>query len=248
MKTCIAVICRKPNLIWMNFLSAITHYDVFLIIDDNTENYTDLYKVNFPKIQFVQISNELCPAAGFTNLNFMVHKTITAWEKALYYFSVINASSFDKVWFLEDDVFVSSEKTLLNIDSQYPKADLLTNSFQTNNIGPQKHGWKWEGILPNINLPLPHYNAMCCACRMSTIMLKAILKYATANKRLFFLEACFPTIAKSEKLIYKIPKELFFIQFNNTFLKHTTISSKNLYHPIKILSEHKVLRNRLNKK
>jgi hypothetical protein len=244
MKNCIGVICRKPNLIWMNFLSAFTQYDVFLLIDDNTENYAELYKTNFPKIQFVQISNELCQAAGFTNLNFMVHKTITAWEKALFYFSVMNANKYNKVWFLEDDVFVNREKTLLDIDSQYPKADLLTNRYDTNNIGRQKHGWKWEGISPNINLPLPHYNAMCCACRMSTKMLNAILKYATANKRLFFLEACFPTIAKSEKLIYKTPRELFFIRFNNTYLRSTTISPKNLYHPIKNVIEHKIIRNK----
>ena len=53
MKNCICVICRKPNLIWMNFLSAFTQYDVFFLIDDNTENYAELYKTNFPKIQFV---------------------------------------------------------------------------------------------------------------------------------------------------------------------------------------------------
>lgn len=244
MKRCISVICRKPNFIWMTFLSAFTQYDVFLIIDDNLENYAELYKVQFPKIHFIQISNDLCEAAGFTNLNFMVHKTITAWEKALFYFSVINSSTYNKVWFLEDDVFVNNEKTLLGIDSQYPNADLLTNTYDTNKIGNLKRGWKWEGISPNIKLPLPHYNAMCCASRMSTKMLSGILKYATVNKRLFFLEACFPTIAKNEKLNYKVPKELFFIRFQNTFLKSATINSKNLYHPIKNLGEHQILRNK----
>ena len=58
----------------------------------------------------------------------------------LYYFSKLN-TSYKNVWFIEEDVYVPNEKSIINIDNKY-KNDLLCNKYQTNKDG-QINGWEW---------------------------------------------------------------------------------------------------------
>jgi len=40
----------------------------------------------------------------------LIFNEIIAWDRALYYFSVIN-KNYENIWFLEDDVFIYGEET-----------------------------------------------------------------------------------------------------------------------------------------
>ena len=129
MRTAVCVICFKPHDAWIKFLSTFTEYDVFVIIDDNSHDYVS----SNDKIKFVQVSHEDCMNNGFLGINFLFHNP-TGWEKALYYFSTV-MKDHDRVWFMEEDIFFNSEKTLLDIDAAYPTSDLLTAPCEENKDG-----------------------------------------------------------------------------------------------------------------
>ena len=93
-KKCICLLTYKPHKIWLDFLNDFSKYDIYIIIDDNTLNYNDLYNNKYPNISFIQIENDICLQSGFIDLNMTIHKKITSWEKGLYYFSNINRGFF----------------------------------------------------------------------------------------------------------------------------------------------------------
>ena len=223
------MICFKPNDIWMEFLSTFTKYDIYVIIDDNQTDYKEQY-AKYTNIHIIQIANEDCIQNGFLDTDFK--KNGFGWSKALYYFSSIQ-TNYNYVWFVEYDVFIHSQMTLLKIDSQYKHADLLTNkSKQRKNV---KGDWNWDWI--KIDIPLPHFHAMCCAVRMSPAVLSKIKEYANTHKRLFFHEALSPTICHHNKLIHSSPKELRNIVYRKNY-KDKDIDTKNLYHPVKDIEKH----------
>lgn len=226
MKSAVCLLCFKPSQEWITFLSSFKKYDVFVCADDNSMDYGK---------GVIQIPNLVCQINGYRNLNFTLKKDITAWEKALYYFST---RDYDQVWFFEDDVYFYSEQTLLDVDAQYPLSDLLTNSGGINIEGTDTD-WHWKRI--SINLPPPYFCAMVCACRMSKALLSAISSYASTNGTLFFLEACFPTLCKNSQLLYDTPKELHTITYKRQFAIQE-IQRQNLYHPMKNIPLHTQLR------
>ena len=193
--TCICLICYKPNYIWFDFLSKFTKYDIYIIIDDNDKDYKEEY-VNFKNINIIQIKNEECEINGFTNMNFIIHKKISGWDKAIYYFSSIN-TIYNHIWFFEDDVFFYNEETLIIIDKKYNNSDLLSNSY-SEHISIDKNEWHWKNI--DILFPPPYYTAMVCSIRVSALILYEIKKYANKHNTLFFLEVLFSTICKKNNL------------------------------------------------
>lgn len=227
MKTAVCLLCFRPSQEWINFLATFRNYDVYICADDNS--------IDFCQSSIIQIPNAVCYSSGFRNLNFTLHKDITAWEKALYYFGL---QDYDQVWFFEDDVFFHSEQTLLDVDSQYPSSDLLTNSGGINVEGKDTD-WHWSKI--KIETPPPFYCAMVCACRMSKAMLLSLKTYANKYKTLFFLEACFPTLCKQNGLMYDTPKELHTITYKKAF-QSEDFNTTNLFHPVKDISLHSHLR------
>jgi len=56
-----------------------------MVIDDNAVDYKSKYSNS--KINFIQIQDNLCVDAGYTNMNYIVKKIVTGWEKAIYYFA-----------------------------------------------------------------------------------------------------------------------------------------------------------------
>ena len=52
---------------------------------------------------------------------------IMSWDKAMFFFSHVE-TSYENIWFFEDDVFFFSETTLVKMDEKYPFCDLLTRS------------------------------------------------------------------------------------------------------------------------
>jgi hypothetical protein len=242
MNNCVCLICYKPNNIWIDFLSKFKKYDVYIIIDDNRQNYKKQYS-KFNNINIIQINNKESKKYGFVNMNFIMQKNVTSWEKAVYYFSTIN-TKYNKVWFFEDDVFFYNEETLSQIDSKYDDSDLLSNSYGEN-IDGDKNTWHWNRI--DIKFKPPYYCAMVCCVRISSNLLSKLKNYANEYNTLFFLEALFPTICKINNMKYDTPIEFKNIVYRTDY-KNEDIDKDNLFHPVKDITKHTQYRDMLSKK
>ena len=267
MKNKIALICFTPNDIYLDFLNKFSNYEVYIIIDDNSVNYSALYKQQnkYNNLKFIQMLGEICINYGFTNVNKIgVKKRVSGWDKALCYFAFntnvdtnantnvntnANTNVNEKVWFVEDDVFFHSEDTLLKIDAKYPDYDLLANcDFKpvTN-----MNEWLWPRI--EIKFEGPYYCGMMCATRLSQNVLDRIRDYATLNKELFFLEALFPTLSKAmakaesnkKELNCCSPDELKTVVYRHKYTYDEMSLDKcrdNIYHPVKNILKHEEFR------
>jgi hypothetical protein len=233
----IVQISYEPKQEYLAFLNTITSYDVFVVIDSNNYDITDI-KALFSNIQFIKIDNNECEAHHFINTSSITHnKSVIGWDKALYYFSVMN-TNYKYVWFIEDDVFFNDETTLLNIDKKYTNADLLCNSDYTE---AKLNEWLWNRI--KINLPYPYFCGMVCCSRLSNSFLKCILNYSNQNKTLFFLEALFPTLVKHHKLNVVInPTEFLSVTFNKT---SSVYNKTDIFHPNKDIHQQIKIREML---
>ena len=238
-KSYVCLLCYKPNDIWVKFLSTFTKYEVYIVIDDNSMDYTSQY-AKFKNIHIVQVNDEDCLMNGFVNMNFMIDKEVTAWEKCIYYFSSIH-THYNKIWFFEDDVFFYDEDCLLSIDKEYPHSDLLSNEYQENK---GEKGWHWDRI--EIQFPNPYYSAMVCCVRFSSSLLREIKEYANTHQTLFFLEALFPTMCKKHQLKCDMPSQFKHIHYRKNFADDE-IDEHHLYHPIKDIAKHTYYRDRLTK-
>jgi hypothetical protein len=235
MKTALCLICHRPNDIWLKFLNKFVNYDVYVLIDDNTKTYS----TEFKNLNVIQVQNEDCKESGFCDVNFFMdkHIFIAGWDKALYYFAVKN-TNYKNIWFIEDDVFFANETTLVNIDNQYPVADLLANTITSKTENPTWPHWK---LIEN-KINEPHYTAMCCASRVSNCLLQKIKEYATTNKTLFFIEGLIPTLCRQNYLTSYSPSELNTIYWRHSFLI-STINTTQVYHPIKSIRTQLAIRN-----
>lgn len=240
-KNAICVIFHKPKLYYFDILNNVKNYDIYVIIDDNSIDYS-IYKKRFENINIIQMLNIFCKNNGYINSNQIgVKKIISGWDKALCYFALIN-KKYDYVWFMEDDVFFYDESTIMNIDNKYPSFDMLSNcDFKTGDYNE----WLWRFI--KINLPKPHYSGMVCATRLSKNVLSGIGNYVEKNQCLFFIEALFPTIVSHNRLTYFQPDELKTIIYKFNW-KDDNINKTNMYHPLKDVRQHSYLRDILNSK
>jgi hypothetical protein len=229
-QTAIAVICRTPHPIWLEFLSGFDVYDAYVIIDDDTIDISSLQSAH-PNVHLIKIDAKVCEETGFTDTNSAHFSKVNGWDKALYYFAVEN-TKYQKIWFFEDDVFFYNEDTIKNIDGRFPESDLLTAPYKIS-TSTSKYWWWW----PMINIPFdqPYYNAMVCGIRISGNLLDKIRIYAQQNCGLFFLEVLFPTLAIKNNLIYDTPKQLHQIYFRHNW---RYLSKTNIFHPIKNIGSH----------
>ena len=244
----IALICFTPNDIYLDFLNKFSNYEVYIIIDDNSVNYTALYKTKYANLSFIQMQESLCKKYGFKNVNEIgIKKQISGWDKALCYFSLTESNAYNNVWFIEDDVFFHNEETLLNIDAKYPDYDLLANS-EFNPVFDM-NTWLWHPYWNiKIKIEKPYYCGMMCATRLSQNVLKRIRVYATLYKELFFLEALIPTLSKSKPngnpvmLSCYCPDELKTILYRHDYTSEQVSNKDNIYHPIKDILKHNKFR------
>lgn len=240
-KNCVCLICVNPDNIWIDFLSKFVNYDVYIIADDNRIDYNKKYS-NLNKINIIQIKNKDCLINGCINLNYItLRMKVSGWDKAIYYFSHIN-KKYDNVWFFENDVFFYDENSLINIDKKYNDSDLLSQ-MHGENLLSKNSDWLWKSM--KIKFNPPYYCAMCCSVRMSKLLLSKFKDYATKHKTLFFLEACFPSICKTNNLKYDTPEELHTILYRKDYCDND-INAVNLYHPVKDMNKHIYYRNMLS--
>lgn len=226
----ICLISFRPHAVWCDLLNHFSRYVVYIVVDDNEFDLSD-FEASYKNIRFIKLDKNTCRSRGFRGVNFMVKKNISGWDKALCYFA-INGRTDDLIWFIEDDVFFYGESTLADIDERHKNCDLISRACSINKDG-NRDEWHWARI--EIHYDPPYYFGMMCAVRISGAMMKAINEYAASQRRLFFLEALFPTIAAKNGLKHCTPSEL-----GNIFYRKeiTTVDAKNLFHPVKDLKMH----------
>lgn len=234
------LIIKNPSEIWLDFLNGFTDiYDVYIVIDDNTHDITE-YSLRYPGIKLLQFNNKECRDAGFWDLNYLMKKDVTAWEKALYYFCIKN-TSYENVWFCEEDVFFDNKDILANIDKKYIKSDLLYNNIGNNTSGELTSWEHWHR--GKDLLRLPWLAGMVCLCRMSRRLLEKIKAFAKKNKKLEFLEILFPTLASHNNMLIEEPEELSKIKFS-PISKSNINGSNKAYHAVKNIKQHAEYRSK----
>jgi glutaredoxin-related protein len=240
----IVLLTRLPHEIWLDFLEGFNNYDIYIAIDDNSQNYSNLYhsKNKYMNINFIQFNEEECHKNYFYNLliptSNVPDKKVMSWDKAFYYFCKIN-NRYEHIWFIEDDVFFLSEDILINIDNAFPNSDLLTKD---NFIAHTKENYCHSRFIKILEYPL--YYSMVCSCRLSKRLLNLITDYANKFKMLEYHETLFNTLSIRNNLIIHNPKELDKIIYRIDHDIHNI--SNYMYHPMKNYHLHFYIRN--NKK
>lgn len=240
-KSAICIVTIEPHIEFVEFYNAFNSYDIFFMIDNNNFD-CDKLKTRYPRLNFIQLSNNECENAGFKHSSYMPHSSlvfneIISWDKAVYYFTSLN-KSYDYVWFLEDDVFIYGEETIQNIDNKYSNSDILCRDKNPESK-PDEWQWFWPAI--HINFERPYFHSPICAVRMSKKLLESIYDYISLNKKLFFIEAMFPTIAHKNNLIYDTPDEFKKIVWRCDW-KQSDLNKCDFVHPIKNFEMHKKFR------
>lgn len=247
MRKAICLLVKEPNKVWIDFLNTFTEYDIFIIVDDNSSTYEELKEDLAANIHIIQMDNSKCYEKGYTNCNSAVgFPDVISWDKAMFIMNEVY-TNYEHTWFIEDDVFLYDEQTLLNIDlhDQYICADFLSarNDIMEENDQNKWQDWwnHWVNIYDKIELAWSH--SMVCACRISRSLLDKVVEYKNKRGNLFFIEAMFNTIALHNNLVLKTPIELSNIHWRTEW-NRDDIDKTKLYHPIKNIMDHKYIREK----
>jgi hypothetical protein len=239
-QTAFVLLTQNPAREWLEFLRTFqTHYDVYVVVDNNDINCADLFTA-YPFVVFVQIGQDQCSDAGFWNSSYLIKPEPLAWDKALYYFSVINKKKHSHVWLCEDDVFINSVEALKSIDTATAQADFVSAPLIL--IHEYSHGSHFPQL--GQTLPLPWASAMVCICRCSSKVLQKVALYAKKHKRLNFIEVLLPSLTVSNGYTAASPPELVNILYKHEWCIENILPT-HFYHPVKKIKDHTVFRNSL---
>jgi hypothetical protein len=258
----LCIISRYPKIEWITFLSRFENYDVYIVADDNSSDYSSIYK-DFSNIKILQFKEKECEDHGFAgSVNGTLRggpsaneKNVLGWDKAFYYFAKIN-NSHEYVWFLEDDVFIYDETSISKIDYQYINQDLLSTQIGQDLIGDNNlaypSGWWWHKMYTLGNFKPEGMFYKCCAfhIRLSKNFIKKIEDYADEYKTLFFVEAFIPITCMKNNLSFAHPREFMFsrasIELNENTKKIILNGGEDyFFHPIKNVQEHEMYRKKI---
>ena len=237
-KNALCILTRYFHPEWVEVLQTFTHFDVYLVIDDQST----VQPTSHGNVHIIQVSDEVCmennyyKSSSWSNL-----KDIVAWDRALYYFNHIN-TDHPHVWFIEDDVFFLSEQTIHTIDNKYLNSDLLCAFHEINETGDVHQGWNhWVNVIHRIGTPWAH--SLVSICRLSRRLLQEIDKYLD-DRHLMFIEALFNTLAMHRGFTIDHPEEIQNTITYNYQWNRTEVDVSKIYHPFKNIEDHIYLRNR----
>ena len=243
----------KPNKKWLKFIQTLkrSNYDLFVAIDPD-DNEIVTYQVPYKKnIHYINYSRDECEYNGYNHCLAPHHvNRPSAWDKALYYFCEKN-TSYDYVWFIEDDVFIPNKYTVYNIDKKKRNhnSHLLCCGNNNGSLSYQtkdeimKTWWGW--CLAEGKIEKPWENSMVCACRLSKKLLSLIKNYVSQHHTLIYHEFMFNTLALHNHLKISYPVELSGIIWRYDW-KITEINKKTLYHPFKSIDQQNEFRKLLH--
>lgn len=228
------------------WLSELKFYNISAYnIQDN--NYTHIS--HHRNITTLSISNQIASTYGYTNggNNYHYNRVIennteifgkstipNAWDKALFYFTMIDPH-YEFVWFIEDDVYISSIYSFLYIhnNSIKKKSDVTIKEANSMAINDRRkhhpHGHSVWGRLsdeptPSINdsrkqllhTNQPWYYSIVVAVGISKNILSFIQEYIHIYHTLEYVEFLFPTIAVHYNYTLYCPKQFQTLTFTKT--------------------------------
>ena len=218
---CFLTVTPSPSLI--AFASRLAEFHtVYILCDDSSA-----VQPNTDAITYLQVSEEECEKASFIHANPALPKTPAAWDKALYYFSVV-AVQQGPVWLIEDDVFIPRPTILTEIDADTVGADLVVGEDRSQDACP---GWVWWGHGTWV-LGTPLYSGMVCAVRISPVLFEKVKTFAGEKKKLGFIEYMFHTLAHSTNCKIQTDTRLLPITHRDEW-NETNIDTNHLFHPVK---------------
>jgi hypothetical protein len=240
----IAFLTRYPQLETLAFAEEIafeTDFDVYIFSD---ELFREKEKVVItPTFKVISISDEKCQQTNYINSMIgtnvtMLKKNPISWDKMLYYLCEVK-TEYDTVWVFEDDVFIPSRDTIIQLDKKYDAYDLVApNNFLKSDTALD---WHWKHIFPKIDPP--YHFSMVCACKLSDKMLKQIKGYVDKNKELLFIEVMFNTLAMQNNLNVTDALELKSVVWQGEWgMDEFILLPNNVFHPKKNIEDYFHLR------
>jgi hypothetical protein len=240
-KIAVCILTRTINPQWCDFIQRFENenYDLYMVIDDPTAVVDPTL---YPRVRVIFVDDETCrkhnyyKSSCWTNL-----KDIVAWDRALCYFNQLNQTP-EHVWFIEDDVFLMNEQILLTMDHRDPDADLICAFHEVNPTGDVRAGWNhWVNVIHRIGTPWAH--SLISIARLSRRLLDRIDDYLK-DRPLMIIEALFNTLAMHHNYEIRNPPELATtITYNDRF-DYENLDVSKVYHPIKKIEEHSMLREK----
>jgi hypothetical protein len=222
----VCLLSVRPCMKTYNFFKDLqlrSDYEVYIVVDDNTHFLPPT------PVKIIQLDNGICEKEGYKSSVLTLDNCACSRDKALYYFNK-NQIKYDFIWFVEEDVFIPSIQTLVDIDIKYPTQDLLVPSNTV--IHEKETIWHWEHVYKQIQIDLPYAHAMISAIRCSKQLVDSIGAYAEKYKNLFLDEALFNTIAIHSNLTIESIDELSTVVYRREW-QISEMDMKHLYHPIK---------------
>jgi hypothetical protein len=193
-------------------------------------------------------------AAGFLGTVSFLPRRASSRCKALYHLcrGALASRGHAHVWLVEEDAFLPTEATLLNMDLAHPAADLLSphHHLRFAEHAPDVNHWSgerrwnhWERARGHV--PFPWASSLVCAVRASRALLSAIATHAARHGRLFFCEVMFNSLALHAGLVVACPPALArHVTWRQTWDLSRPFHPAHVYHPMKNLSTQLGLRRR----
>jgi len=244
----LCVLTARPPLETLEFTEQLAQdgmrygVDVYIIIDDDKFNFSSL-KV-FSHIRLLNISRKECISHGYqyTTHVGVNHSNVSAWDKALFHFSVLN-KNYPFIWFVEDDVFIPSIQSFVSLLQLYANdSDLVIQQNSINLNGNKTYWWWFEAVG---KLVPPWSKAMVNVVGLSQRLLQAIAEEIKWRGRAPFHEFLFLTIAIKLNMTIVTPFELNTLTYRKEFAwEHVYRRPNNMWHPMKNSSQRSSFRQR----
>lgn len=204
--------------------------NVFIMIDDNRFNIS--YINNTINLKLLNIPNEKCLEYNYQK-TIMLDKAlqITAWDKALLYFNILN-KNYSFIWLIENDVFIPNLKTFRSLHELYSNtSDLIVPRNGLNLLGNQS-SWLWP-MTANVFIP-PWSNSMVNVVGLSRRLLTAVDSYVQWFGYVPFHEFFFNTLSMQLNFTIVSPTELSTDVYSTQYhFEDVRKRPNNFYHPIK---------------
>jgi len=230
--------CFRPPKEIFDFANLLKNesYDIFVSVNDNNYIMPD-YDENV--INIIKLDENEVKNAGYFNSNNNIRYQVSSRDKAFYYFNRVNHTDYKHIWFIEEDVFIPTTKTISNIDNKYPDCDYMSNSYfivdndvdnldNFNNINEEfpfvkysenhfHERWAFDDFNLIKYYGFPWLKGMTCAIRVSKKFLKHIDIFAIKHKTLILDEVLYLTLSIHNNLSIINPIELSPIVYRRDF-------------------------------
>jgi len=226
----IVFFCFRPPKELFDFAKLLKNetYDIFVSVNDN--NYK-IPEYDEKKITIIKLDDNTVRNEGYFNSNCFMKGQVSSRDKSFYYFNKVNHTDYKHIWFIEEDVFIPSPKTISNLDKKYPEGDYMSASYfivdkDIDNLDHFKSinkdctfikfngdynfndccGFKIFNMIKYYDFPW--LKGMTCAIRVSKTFLNHIDIFASKHKTLIMDELLYLTLAVHNNLSIVNPIEL----------------------------------------